>query len=76
LLLHFEANFDGKILSSLCSTDTLLKKSRVLIKEKLNEIGAWLGHTPQKSLRRLEQVNDILKSCNQSDEAVNFNLFK
>jgi hypothetical protein len=43
-------------------TINLLKERCVLTDEELDEIGARLEHTPQKSLRRLAQETGISKS--------------
>jgi translation elongation factor EF-G len=40
------------------------RKRRVLAKEKIDEIGAKLDHTPQKSQRSLAQETDISKPLN------------
>jgi hypothetical protein len=55
-----------KLTKKVSSTGSLLdkkpaKKCHVLTEEKLDEIGARLEHTPQKSLRCLAQETSILK---------------
>jgi hypothetical protein len=66
-------NFSGTQFQAQEASINLLRKSGplghfwtrkfcVLTKEKLDEIGATLEHTPQKSLRRLEQETGISES--------------
>ena len=44
------------------------RRSHVVTEETLDEIGERLGHTPQKSLKRLSQETDVCTKSNKISE--------